>query len=288
MRFRPSSTLPRLLVAGAVVFLWTASSLAALTGPTLHFDYGSGRPPANPLHEFMYFVPLISPEQVSVSTNSGNTQAAKVLACHCQTNGAFFHATCEFEIVGEGWLQNAFDHAISVRKHEKELKAGKTLAHQLDAIMVQGSGSGSIEVEGVLADGLPAVTVVRMRFNNHGRISPVTICLHDLVLTNENLQLKNETVARVNLLVFRQKAGVPKMEISLASVKDKNTRDGLWGDFVGRLKGVVAGFLIPPITVAPDGHQAMMDFGLALAAGKESFTFPFAIRLKEPPAAALN
>ena len=207
MRFRPSSTLPRL--SGRAACFPVDCQFVARHAPTLHFDYGSGRPPsANRSTNSWYSVPLISPEQFSVSTNSGNTQAAKVLACHRQTTAHFspppansrssVKAGCKMLLITPSPSENT----------EKELKAGKTLAHQLDAIMVQGSGSGSIEVEGVLADGLPAVTVVRMRFNNHGRISQVTICLHDLVLTDENLQLKKtKIVARVNLLVFRQKAG---------------------------------------------------------------------------------
>jgi hypothetical protein len=48
----------------------------------------------------------------------------------------------------------------------------------------------------------------------------------------------------------------------------------------------VANFLIPPLSVPPDGHQAMMDFGLALATEKTTFTFPFATRLKNSPVAA--
>src|SRR5208337_1017175 len=35
-------------------------------GPTLHLDYGHGESPGNPVAEFMYFVPLISLEPVSV------------------------------------------------------------------------------------------------------------------------------------------------------------------------------------------------------------------------------
>ena len=40
-------------------------------------------------------------------------------------------------------------------------------------------------------------------------------------------------------------------------------------------------FAAAPLTVAADGHQAMLDFGLALATEQPAFTFPFATRLKE-------
>jgi hypothetical protein len=260
--------------------------LAGPTGPTLHFDYGSGRPLENPLNKFMYFVPLISPDPISVSTNAGNTQSARVLSSSCRTNGSSFHATCEFEVVGEGLEQNVFDHADFIRQHDKELKAGKPLLKQLDAINVQGSGSGSVEIEGTLTNGRPTVTEVRLRFNGHDRTSPVIIRLHDIVYRQGAIHLENEIVARVNMLTFCHRSGTPKMEVTLASVKSGDAGDGLWQNFVGRVKGVVANLFIPPLTVPADGHQAMMNFGLALAMEDATFTFPFATRLKDRPSAA--
>jgi hypothetical protein len=41
--------------------------------------------------------------------------------------------------------------------------------------------------------------------------------------------------------------------------------------------------VIPPVPVDPTGHQAMLDFGLALADENPTFTFPFAVRLKNAP-----
>ena len=209
--------------------------------------------------------------------------------------GGFFHLpdqwrvfSCHlrFEFVGDGLQQNVFDHADSIRQHEKELKAGKPLLYQLDAINVQGPGSGSIEIEGTLTNGLPAVTEVRLRFNSHGHTSPVSISLHDIVYRQGAIHLENEIVARVNTLAFRQKSGTPRMEVVLASLKPEDAGDGLWQNFVGRVRGVVANLFIPPLAVPADGHQAMMDFGLALATEKATFTFPFATRLKAGPATA--
>ena len=258
--------------------------LAAPNGPTLHFDYGTSQPQENPLDKFMYFVPLISPDPIAVSTNAGNTQSARVVSSSCQTNGAFFHATCEFEISGEGLQQNVFDHADSIRRHNQQLQAGKPLLRQLDAINVQGSGSGSVEVEGAFTNGRPTVTEVQLRFNRRDRTSPVIICLHDLVYRQGAIRRENEIVARVNMLAFCHKSGTPKMEVTLASVKSKDAADSLWQNFVGRVKGVVANLFVPPLTVPADGHQAMMDFGLALAMEKTTFTFPFATRLKNSQA----
>jgi len=41
--------------------------------------------------------------------------------------------------------------------------------------------------------------------------------------------------------------------------------------------------LLPPLTITVDGHQTMVDFGLALALQNVSFTFPFASRLTNGP-----
>jgi len=153
---------------------------AALTGPTLQFDYGAGRSRSNPLAQFMYFVPLVSPEEVSLFTNVGNTQCARVVSFRCRTNGVMFHAVCEFDFLGDGVERNVFNHAFLIHRREKELKAGKLLAHQLAAISVQGGGGGSMEIDGTLTNGLPAVTEMRLRFNSRGHASPVTIDLQKM------------------------------------------------------------------------------------------------------------
>ena len=181
MIFRTVPFLMRPLAALLIFSCTVCRLLAAPTGPTLQFDYGHGRPLDNPLGKFMYFVPLISPEQVSIFTNAGNTQCARVVSFHCRTNGSIFHADCEFDFVGEGLQQNVFDRAAIIHRREKELQAGKPLAHQLAAINVQGAGSGSIEIDGTLTNALRLVTEVRLRFNRRGHASPVSISLQDIL-----------------------------------------------------------------------------------------------------------
>jgi hypothetical protein len=277
----PGKTMMRLLSA-LVFFIFTAGRLmAALTGPTLHLDYGHGKPLDNPLTKFMYFVPLISPDPVSVFTNPGNTQCARVVSFNCRTNGVSFHAACEFEFLGEGLQRNVFDQATVIHRHEKQLKAGLLLTHQLAAINVQGSGCGSVEIEGTLTNGLHTVTEVRLRFNRHGHTSPVSISLRDIAYRNGAIHVENQIVARVNMLAFRRKSGPPAMEVTLASVKPEDAGDGLLQNLVGGLKGMAINLFLPPLPVAADGHQAMMDFGLALAMEKPEFTFPLATRLKD-------
>ena len=50
-----------------------ASPAPESAGPTLHLDYGRGESSGNSVAEFMYFVPLISLEPVSVIKSPGNT-----------------------------------------------------------------------------------------------------------------------------------------------------------------------------------------------------------------------
>jgi hypothetical protein len=282
---RPFQSRTMRSLAALVIFCSLTNVLpAAPTGPTLNFNYGmTGQPLANPLNKFMYFVPLISPELVSVFTNTGNSQCARVLSFVCQTNAATFHVTCEFDFIGAGLLRNDFDHALTIQRHDGELKAGKRLPHQIASISVQGTGTGIVEIDGTLTNGVRAVTGLRMRFNSHGHTSPVNILLEDIYYRAGVMQVENETVARVNSLKFFKKAGEPKMEVTLASVKRKDASDSLWQNLIGGLKGAAANLLLPPLAVTTDGYHAMMDFGMALATQKTTFTFPFATRLQASP-----
>lgn len=264
-----------------VFFLYTAARLtAAPAGPTLRLDYGNTNSPANPVSDFMYFVPLVSPEPISVFTNAGNTQCARILSFHCQTNNATFEAVCEFEFTGKGSQRNQIDHTSIIQKRAAALKAGNPITHHLDAINVEGTGNGSVEIEGSLDGTKWTVNEVRMRFNRHGQTSPVTIDLSDICYRNGSMQSENAIVARVNMLVFKRQPGAPKMEVTLASIKRKDASDSLWQNFIGGIKGATANLFLPPLTVETEGHQAMLDFGLALATEKNVFTFPLATRLK--------
>ena len=153
---------PDATAGGAVLFILLAGRLMAEpAGPTLHFDYGAAKSAGNPLVKFMYFVPLISPELISVSTNAGNTQCARVLSSTCRTNGTSFQATCEFEFTGDGVQRNIFDHTPGLKRHDTELKAGKTLSHQIMAISVEGNGRGTIEIEGTMTNGVRVANEIK-------------------------------------------------------------------------------------------------------------------------------
>lgn len=249
-------------------------------GPTLHLDYGRSESAGNSIGEFMYFVPLISPEQVTMVVSTNNTQRARVVSFQQHVTADSFSATCEFEITGTGSQRNVFDHAKVIRKNERRLKAGGSLERQLNYIRVDGAGHGSIEMEGVVTNRVPTVTEVRLRFNGYGRPSPVSIGLHDLREVDGAIRTDNEMVGRVNTLTFRRPTVRPQMEVSLASVQRDEAGSGLWQKFLGNVVGAAANLLIKPIPVAAAGHAAMFDFGLALVAEKPAFTFPRAKNLK--------
>jgi hypothetical protein len=228
----------------------------------------------------MYFVPLISLEPVSVVKSPGNTQRARMVSATRSFTARSFLVTCEFEFAGEGNQQNVFDHTDKIRRHERELKEGGSLDHQLGSINVEGAGSVIIEVEGTVTGLDPTVAEVRLRFNGRGRPSLVTIGLHDIGYFGGAFRLRNETVVRVNTLIFRRKPGPTKMEITVASVKRKDAGDRFWQNLMGGLKATTANLFLKPIAVEPAGNEAMLNFGLALASQAPAFTFPRARNLK--------
>jgi hypothetical protein len=228
----------------------------------------------------MYFVPLISPEPVSSSTSPGNTQAARVLSARRKSTGHSFVVTCEFEFTGNGTQQSIVDLVPTIRRHTRELRAGGSTGRQLSSITVNGSGSGAIEVEGTVSNSVDTVGEVRLRFNARGKTSPVSIELCEIRYHEGEFRRCNEIVARVNTLTFRRTPGPPKMEVTVASVKNKAAGDGMWQNLKGSIKGLAVNLLIDPLTVEAVGHQAMLDFGGALASGATTFTFPRATNLK--------
>jgi hypothetical protein len=251
----------------------------AATGPTIRLDFGHDQFPGNPMASFMYFVPLISSEPVSSVTSPGSTQAARVLSAKRKNSPYSFVTSCEFEVTGNGSQQSIFDLGPIVRQLERQLKEGGSTGRRLSSITVEGQGSGTVEVEGTVSNNVEIVTEVRLRFNAHGKTSPVCIGLCEIRYREGEFRRVNEIVARVNTLTFRRKPGPPKMEVGVASVKNKGAGNGLWQNLKGTIKGLAVNLLIDPLRVQAVGHQAMLDFGSALASGSATFTFPHATTL---------
>jgi hypothetical protein len=228
---------------------------------------------------FMYFVPLISPEPVSSITSPGSAQAGRVLSAKRKNTPHSFVVTCEFEFTGNGSQQSIFDLGPIIRRLERQLKEGGSTGRRLSSITVEGQGSGTVEVEGTISNNVEIVTEVRLRFNAHGKTSPVCIGLCEIRYREGEFRRLNEIVARVNTLTFRRKPGPPNMEVGVASVKNKGAGNGLWQNLKGTIKGLAVNLLIDPLRVQAVGHQAMLDFGSALALGSSTFTFPHATNL---------
>ena len=248
----------------------------AATGPTIRLDYGSGKSPGNPVAAFMYFVPLISPEPVSSVTSPGSTQVARVLSAKRKSTPNSFVVTCEFEFSGSGSQQSILDLEPNIRRHKRKLEAGGSTGRQLSTITVGGPGSGVVEVEGTISNSVETVSEVRLRFNAHGKTSPIAIEICDVRYQEGEFRHVDEIIARVNSLTFNRKTGRPRMEVSVASVKRKNAGNSLWQNFKGSVVGMAVNLFIPPLTVEAVGHQSMLDFGQALASGAQTFTFPCA------------
>jgi len=257
----------------------TVAATNAATGPTIRLDYGRDKSPGNPMASFMYFVPLISPEPVSSSTSSGSTQAARVLSTRRKATVRSFAVTCEFEFTGNGSQQSILDLEPTIRRQERKLKAGGSTGRLLSSITVNGSGKGTVEVEGTVSNNVETVRELRLRFNARGEASPVSIGLCEIRYHEGEFRRRNEIVARVNTLTFRRGPGPPKMEVTVASVKNKAAGDGLWQNLKGSVKGLAANLLIDPLAVEAIGHRAMLDFGGAVSSGAATFTFPRATNL---------
>jgi hypothetical protein len=262
------------------LFLLVNGGGAAPEGPTIQLPGGKDDPSTNTMEAFMYFIPLISPEPLSIVIGPGSTQAARVMAATRHVSGNTFSASCEIAFLGVGWQKSVIDLSTESHRHEQELKDGGTLARQLKSIAVEGAGAVTMEVKGTIDDGAWTVSEVRLHFNAHGRASPVTIEMCDIKYFDGDFRQVNGLVARVNALTFRRQTGTPKMEVTVASIKEKSAGDSLWQNFKGAVEGEAVNLFLPPLPVEAVGNRAMLDFGTALISGLPTFTFPRARNLK--------
>jgi hypothetical protein len=276
---------PQIQKSGSALRLPAPLAVPGSAGPSLVFDYGRSAAKGNRIADFMYFVPLISPEPVAMVESANNQQRARVLPVQTHLDGKSFSTSCEFVITGEGTQQNIFDLSGIIRRNKQKLEQGGMIEKQLTYITVSGQGHGVVEIEGTISNRVPVVNLIRLRFEGFGQPSPVTIGLEDMRFVEGKVRHENELVAQVESLSFKRAPGPPKMEVTVGSVKHKDAGNGLWQRFVGNVTGVAANLLIKPLTVEQLGHQSMLDFGVALATEQPSFTFPKARNLlSDPPA----
>jgi hypothetical protein len=119
-----------------------------------------------------------------------------------------------------------------------------------------------------------------MQYNANGHKSPVTIGLYDIKPKNGEYKYENrsnESVVRVNSLVFKKTEQAPRMGITIASIAKEGNSAGLFG----WIKGAIANMFIEPIKVTKHGNNTMLEFGEALFQKNATFTFPKAKNIKE-------
>jgi hypothetical protein len=262
------------------VLAGSASGAADTNGPTIQLRFGREEAAVNAVGDFMYFVPLISREPVSSLTSPGSTQLVRMISAKRRFSRRSFAVICEVELTGDGWQQSVFDLAPFIHRLESQLQKEGSLGRRLKSIDVQGAGAITVEVEGAVSNEVATVREVRLRFNAHGRASPVWINMCDIRRINGQFGPANETLARVNTLTFRRQPGPPTMEVTIASIKHKDAGGGFWASLKGRLAGTAVNLFLDPFTVEAAGHEAMLDFGQALVSGAPTFTFPRARNLQ--------
>jgi hypothetical protein len=251
-----------------------------LSGPTLQLHAAPGESADNSMTDFMYFIALISPEPVTLAQSPGNTQHARLVSSKRRTTSNGFVVTAEVEFSGQGYQRTIFDHTEKFRQSERQLKAGAILDHRLGSISVEGTGILTVEVEGTFAGSVLVITQVRLMFNSRGNQSPVTIDLYDVRQVDGSLRKFNQTLARVNSLTFRRQPGIPKMAISVASVRRADAADSTWESLKSKVKATAVSLVMDPVDVDPEGNEAMLRFGGALVSEAPAFTFPHARNLR--------
>ncbi|HEY3856551.1 MAG TPA: hypothetical protein VGO67_19370 [Verrucomicrobiae bacterium] len=274
----------KIIPVGIFLVLLTRLAFADPAGPTLQLANGQNGESTNSTEAFMYFVPLISPEPLSIVISPGGNQSARLTAATHKVSGNSFTASCEINFTGAGSQKSLFDLSHIIQRHEQALKGGSTIVHQVKSIALEGNGVAMMEVSGAITNGTSSVNEVRLRFNTHGQASPVTIEMCDIKYADGDYKQVNGVVAKVNTLTFRRQTNTPKMEVSVDSLKKVNASDSLWQSFKGKVEGVAVNMFLPPLPIEEAGNRAMMDFGLALISGSPTYTFPLAKNLKPPTA----
>jgi hypothetical protein len=250
-----------------------------VTGPTVYLDYEDQQQRDNSVAAFMYFVPMISTVLVDSENSPQNFQKARIISSRRTSNDKEFEAVCEFVMWGQGYHENFFDAEDIVAKDQDNVPKGRPLKNIIEYIRFEGGGRGRVEVKGTKVNGVEKVTSVKVVFNHEGNTSPVTVGLYNMKPQNGQYKFENRydtKKARVNALSFEATEEDPRMDIQLASLGGRCSKEG----FYSRLKGKIANLFIEPVRITSQGNKAMLDFGYALYKKQASFTFPKAGNLK--------
>lgn len=247
-------------------------------GPAIFLCCYETNEKANPLADFMYFVPLISPVQVTNERNENNQQIGYVISCAKNTKKNSFNAACEFRMEGQGSNLNDFDKQGMIERNKKNVKKGEPIKNILDYIKFLGEGYGKIEITGDIENGEEIVQKVIVHFNARGAKSPVYAGLYSVKQVNGNYSYENKfdtKVARVNTLTFVRGEEIPRMDIKVAAVGKGEESLGI----VEGLVGAIANLVIQPFEITQIGNDEMLRLGKALYDEEKQFTFPKAENL---------
>jgi len=266
------------MVIGCVMGMLGAA-LGEPAGPTVSLSYQDNATELNKATDFLYFVPVISMTAVDCSASEENSQTSRITDYHKTRQGDQFTVECRFEMRGRGWHKNRYDPASLIAWLSRDKESGD-LKNLLEYIAFEGEGLGRVEVIGRLVGDQAEVEAVRVHFNADGHASPVRAGLYSVKRKDGGYRYENRydpQVVRINTLEFQRSEGTPKMAVSVASVVAAGKSEGLWG----RIKGAIANLFIPPVEIAEQGQEAMLDFGKALHDQAPTFTFPKAKNLIE-------
>jgi hypothetical protein len=247
-------------------------------GPTILLNYNTADPPKTPTSSFMYFIPLISTTLVSTQISPQNHQQAVFTSYHKKVTRSSFILSCEFELHGSGFFMDIYEPNGIIATFSEEINENAPVKNVLDYIRLEGPGFGRMDVKGTITDSKETVTQVAVHFNTKDNTSPVTIGLYSVKPENGKYKYENrydEIVAKVAVLTFKKTNSDPKMAIEVFSVNKASKPNS----YIGRVKGFIVNFFIPPIAVSKIGNDAMLNFGNALLNKQTSFTFPKAVNL---------
>ncbi len=268
---------------GASAFETDPNETQEPSGPTLLLEYEDGDLSSNPISNFMYFVPLVSPVEVQAQVSDENTQHAELLGYAKRREGAKFQIEYEFAMLGEGYHQYNFDPEQMIKRglENYDTSDNKPLKNMLEYIRFEGQGAGRIDVFGRYEAGAAVVEKVDVHFDARGKKSPVTAGLFSVKNVNGKYDYTTRyapVTARIRTLTFTRSDELPRMALSVASVDQvQNGRDLLAG-----VKAFIANLFIEPFRINPVGNESMLEFGLALHDRQETFTFPYADKLIVP------
>jgi hypothetical protein len=237
----------------------------------------------NPIMNFMYFVPLVSPVTVYSTINESNTQMITIVKLDFEKDDDEFTAACHFEVRGSGWYLNQFDPPEmmlhTLEGHEDEDGGHPKLKNMLDYIKLDGNCNGVFEIEGSYdKDGKVIINKVDLSFSGvDGVPVPVTVELYSAKYDHKQkkydyAQRYERTVVRIKHLGFErvEKDGTPKMELTVGSIGNGKASDSLWSI----TKGWLANFFIPPVAIDKLGNKTLFEFCSAIVNKQNAYRFP--------------